>query len=110
MNSAASPWRETAKGLVLHVRLTPKGGRDTIDGMRPGADGRPELHVRVRAAPDKGAANAALVRLLAKAADLPASSLEIASGATSRHKTVAIAGDPSALAARLQGLLQTIRK
>ena len=49
------------------MRLTPKGGRDAIDGIEQLADGRAVLKVRVRAAASEGEANAALVKLVAKA-------------------------------------------
>ena len=49
------------------VRLTPKGGRDAIDGIERLADGSVVLKARVRAAPSEGEANAALMRLIAKA-------------------------------------------
>ena len=50
-----------ADGIVLAVRLTPKGGRDSIDGVDTLADGTVVLKARVRAAPSEGEANAALV-------------------------------------------------
>ena len=55
-------------------------------------DEKGTLRVRVRAAPDRGAANEALVRLLAAALGVPPSSVSIRRGATSRVKLVAIAG------------------
>ena len=53
----ALPWRIRPGGLELRVRVTPRGGRDAIDGVEALADGRPVLKVRVRAAPADGAAN-----------------------------------------------------
>ena len=52
---------------VLDVRLTPRGGRDAIEGVEQLADGRAVLKARVRAAPSEGEANAALCRLIADA-------------------------------------------
>jgi hypothetical protein len=63
---AGRPWVAAADGLVLTVRLTPKGGRDSVDGIEDTGDGRAVLKVRVRAAPSDGDANDALVRLIAK--------------------------------------------
>jgi len=50
--------------LLIHIRLTPRGGRDAIDGVAQLADGRGVLKVRVRAAASEGEANAALVSSL----------------------------------------------
>lgn len=96
------PWRETKDGLSLAVRLTPRGGRDALGGCETLADGRCVLKARVRAAPSEGEANAALVALLAKELGLPRSQVTIAGGATARLKTVALQGDPAALAQRLR--------
>jgi uncharacterized protein len=60
-------WRIETGGITLAVRLTPRGGRDAIDGIELLADGRRVLKVRVRAAASEGAANAALIALIAKA-------------------------------------------
>jgi uncharacterized protein len=88
--------------LVVTVRLTPKGGRDAIEGVTQLADGQSALKVRVRAAPSEGEANAALVAVLARAAGVPPGRLSLVSGATARIKRVAIDGDPAALAAALE--------
>ena len=95
------PYARTADGLRLDVRLTPRGGRDAVDGIVALSDGRAVLGVRVRAVPEDGKANAALARLLAKEFGVPASAIRVVSGATSRVKTLAIDGDAAALAARL---------
>ena len=78
--------------MRLAVRVTPKGGRDAVDGWALDPGGRPYLKVRVSAAPSDGAANAALVAFLAKTLKRPKSALRIASGETSRLKIVEIEG------------------
>ena len=98
---AARPWSAAADGVTVTVRLTPKGGRDAIDGVETLADGNTVLKVRVRAAPHEGAANEALCRVLAKALSVPPSRVEITGGATSRIKRVKIVGDAATLSAAL---------
>ena len=103
------PWAATAKGLSVTIRLTPKGGRDALDGIETLADGRPVLKARVRAAPTEGEANAALVALIAKALDVPRRTVTLAAGETSRIKRIAIEGHGAALAVRLQHLLADLK-
>jgi uncharacterized protein (TIGR00251 family) len=86
---------------LLHVRLTPKSSRDEIDGVVQLADGSSVLQARVRAVPENGKANEALVRLLAKRLRVPASTVHIEAGAGSRLKTLRIDGDSGYLIARL---------
>jgi len=62
-------------------------------------DGSAVLRVRVKAVPDKGKANTAVVALLAKALGVPKSAITLVSGDTARLKTIQIEGDPVALAA-----------
>ena len=102
----ARAWTVGADGVVVTVRLTPKGGRDTIDGIETLADGRAVLKVRVRALPMEGEANAALCRVLARALGVPSGRVEITGGATSRIKRVKIVGDAAALGAALEMLAQ----
>ena len=59
------------------------------------------LRARVSAPPEDGAANEALLRLLAKAFGLPRRALMLEAGATQRVKRIRIDGDPAGLAARL---------
>jgi uncharacterized protein YggU (UPF0235/DUF167 family) len=88
--------------VTLSVRLTPKGGRDAVDGIGTLADGRSVVTARVRAAPTEGEANEALRRLIARALAIPARDVTLTAGATSRIKRLTIAGDGPALAAALE--------
>lgn len=99
---AAEPWTAAADGVVIDVRLTPRGGRDAIEGIEHRADGRSVLKARVRAAPSEGEANAALCRLFAKALGLAPRQVVLAGGATSRMKRIRIEGDTVALVAALR--------
>ncbi len=92
--------RAEAGGILLDIRLTPRGGRDAIEGAKSLSDGHRVLCARVRAVPEKGAANSALVALVATAFGIPKSSVTLASGPTARVKTLRLAGDPGALLAR----------
>jgi hypothetical protein len=86
---------------VLPIRVTPRSAKPGIGGWRKGADGREELDVKVAEAPKDGAANDAVVKLLAKALGISRSELSILSGATSRHKRVAIPFDVAEARGRL---------
>jgi len=86
---------------VIPIRVTPRSSRPGIRGWRSGADDREELEVHVAAAPADGAANEAVIALLAKALGVSRSELSILSGATSRHKRVAIPFDVAEARGRL---------
>ncbi|MER8576241.1 DUF167 family protein [Mesorhizobium sp. M1338] len=101
-----SPFRLRDGGVELFVRLTPKAALDRLEGVETSADGRSHFKARVRAVPENGAANHALEKLIAKALGVPASTVSIVAGGTARLKTLRIAGDPAALAKRIEGLGQ----
>jgi uncharacterized protein (TIGR00251 family) len=103
----AEPFSVGPDGLTLHIRLTPKGGRDAVDGIEQLSNGQSVLKVRVRALPEEGKANRALITLLAETFDCAASSIEIVSGATARIKTVKIAGHGQTLGERLKAGLSS---
>ena len=86
---------------ILPVRVTPRSAKPGIGGWREGADGREALEVRVAEAPADGAANEAVIRLLAKGLGVSRSELSIISGAASRHKRVAIPFDVTEARGRL---------
>ncbi len=103
--SSGAPWQVVPGGVALLVRLTPKGGRDAIDGAETLADGRCVVKARVRAAPHEGEANDALVRLIAKAAGVPPRDVTLAGGATARVKRLLISGDGPTIVAVLENIV-----
>ncbi|MDJ0930616.1 DUF167 family protein [Breoghania sp.] len=105
--SDAVPWRAVEGGVKLSLRLTPKAGRDGIDGIGELSDGRSVLLVRVRAVPKKGAANKALLeKMLAKALKAPERDVSVEAGHTARIKTVLLTGDKAELCHALEALTQ----
>lgn len=93
-------WRAGDGGVTVRVRLTPKSSRDAIEGIEATADG-PAVKARVRAVPEDGAANEAVLRLVAKWLAVPVRSVSLAAGGKSRVKSVHIAGDARTLMAAL---------
>jgi uncharacterized protein len=90
--------RPSADGTLLPVRVTPRASRAGVDGVADGA-----LRVRLTAPPVEGAANAALIGFLAERLGLPKSAVTLVAGATSRRKTLHIAGlTPDEVRARLR--------
>ena len=100
----ADPWRYSTEGISIALRVTPRGGRDDIDGIETLADGRAVVKVRVRAIADGGEANRAVTELLARMLRVPKAKVKILSGATSRLKQVAVGGDPKSLGDILRAL------
>jgi len=98
------PWRYSNQGIRVALRVTPRGGRDDIDGLETLADGRTVVKVRVRAIADGGEANRAVTELLAKALGVPKAKVRILSGTTSRLKQIAVDGDPAKLGEALRKL------
>jgi uncharacterized protein len=99
-------WRAAPDALTARVRVTPRVRRDAVEGLDALSDGRGVLTVRVRAAPEDGAANETARRALARALGRPASAVTLAAGAAARVKTFTVAGDGARLAdalARLTG-------
>ena len=87
--------------MRLAVRVTPRGGRDAVEGWAADAAGRPVLKLRVAAAAADGQANAAVLALLAKALGVSKSAVSLAAGHTARVKIVEISGlEPDDLARR----------
>lgn len=98
------PWTHSADSVIVDVRLTPRGGRDAIEGIERRADGRVVLKARVRAAPFEGQANTALCRLLADVLDTAPRQVTLVAGATARVKRIRITGTADAIVEKLQRL------
>ena len=97
-------WSIRPDGLEIRTRVTPRGGRDAIDGIETLSEGRAVLKVRVWAVPEDGAAYEAVRGLLAKALKVPASAVSLEAGATARLKTFLISGEGGRIAAALAAL------
>jgi uncharacterized protein YggU (UPF0235/DUF167 family) len=87
---------------MVAVRVTPRGGRDAVDGIEVLANGKSVVKVRVRVAAEGGEANRAVTELLAGLLRVPKSKVRVASGVTSRVKQIVIEGDPQQLGAALK--------
>jgi hypothetical protein len=98
------PWRYSRDGISVSLRVTPRGGRDDIDGIETLANGRNVVKVRVRAIAEGGEANRAVTELLAKALGVPKGHVRVLSGVTSRVKQIGIDGDPARLGEALRAL------
>jgi len=104
------PWRYSPAGISVSLRVTPRGGRDDIDGIETLANGRSVVKLRVRAIAEAGEANRAVTELLAKSLGVSKASVRLLSGATSRIKQVAVDGDPKRLGEALRILISAKTK
>jgi len=92
------------EGVVLFIRLTPGAARDRIEGPDVRAGAEPALKVKVRAGPERGEANRALVALLSQQLGLRKGAFEVISGHASRRKKVLIRGQAAAILKALEGI------
>jgi uncharacterized protein YggU (UPF0235/DUF167 family) len=90
---------------MLAVRLTPKAARDSLGGLWVDEKGAAWLMASVRAVPEKGRANAALILLMAECLDVPRSRISLEAGDTNRLKRIRIADADGALTTQLKQLL-----
>lgn len=92
-------------GVRVALRVTPKAAQDRIQGLAADGAGRVRLKIAVRAVPEDGKANDSVLRLLAKAWQVPHSTLLLVAGQHNRSKLLQIDGEPQALLAHLTGWL-----
>ena len=100
-----APYKPAAEGIRLFIRVTPGASRDKVGGLHEASDGAAALSVRVRARPEKGKANTAVIGAVAKALGVPKSDVELTAGAKDRRKTLVIQGDTSVLTRRIDALI-----
>lgn len=102
-----SPFSERAGETYVAVQVTPKASRTRIEGLRTDAKGETALKIAVTAAPEQGKANAMVVRLLAKAWDLPQGRIAVVRGEKDRRKVLRLVEDRKTLARRLEAWLKS---
>ena len=100
------PLRHTPKGLFLHLRVTPKAGRDEVVGLVANATGQKSLAVKVSKPSEKGAAIAGVIETLAKVVGVAKSSFRLTSGETSRDKVFEVLQNESTFLKWLEALPQ----
>jgi uncharacterized protein len=88
--------------LRLSVRLTPRSAKEAVGGFWVDAQGAVWLCASVRAVPEKGKANAALIKLLSRSFNIPSAAISLESGDVSRLKRLRIAGNAAMLARALE--------
>jgi uncharacterized protein (TIGR00251 family) len=110
MQSSATggPFIASTDGLRVALRVQPGARSTRVDGAATLDDGSVVLKVRVTAPPEGGKANAALVKLLAKAWKLPKGALQVVAGEKDRRKILRVEGNPAELAPRLTAWLRTL--
>ncbi len=88
-------------GSLLRLRVKPKARADSFIGLHAG-----RLKVSVKDPPERGKANEAVRRLLARFLDLPVAAVTVCAGETSQDKTVRIEGiSPAECERRLAAFL-----
>jgi uncharacterized protein len=94
--SEESCWSAGSDGISLKVKAKTGAPRDAVGAVKAG-----ELVVEVRAAPEKGKANAAIVKVLAEALGVRRDEVSLRRGAAAHHKVFAL---PPSAAGALQAL------
>jgi uncharacterized protein len=88
--------KEDGGAIIFTVRVAARAAKSEVVGFHDGA-----LKIRIAAAPVDGAANAELVKLLARTFDVSKSAVEILSGQTAKTKQIKISGASRAALARI---------
>ena len=86
-------WQSSKKGIVIHLRVTPKASRNGITGIYVDGNGKASLKVATTAQPEKGKANKAVIAILSKAFKKAKSNFTVIAGEIDRNKTVLIDGE-----------------
>ena len=100
---------QITEGILLRVRLSPNSSCCYCGGIWVNAEGTEYLKASVTEVPEKGKANAALVKLLAKQFKVAKSAVDLISGETDRCKKLVVSGDSVKLGAVAEELSQKER-
>lgn len=100
-----TPFSAASDGVHVALQVNPRAGYDRIGPLVEQPDGRFALKVAVSAAPESGKANAAAIRLLARAWKVPKSACRVIRGERDRHKTLFVAGNATDMLPRLEAWL-----
>ena len=103
--SALTCLRPHKDGVVVDIKLTPKAARDSVGRIDADAEGRGWLRVGVTTVPEKGKANAHLIKFLSKKWKLPKSQFLLIAGDISRYKSILILGETTTLTSELTAAL-----
>ena len=101
-----SPVEKVEDGVTVRVRVAPKAARDRIVGLAAEPDGKPVLKVGVTAPPERGKANDAVIKLLAKSWRMPKTAISVRRGASDRRKLLHVAGAAAALEKQLNAWIR----
>ncbi len=102
--SAPPPWRAKGERLILSVKATPQARRTGLGGVWHDAGGQGWQIVKVSAAPEGGAANEAIIAVLANALSIPKRAITLKRGDTARLKQFEIVCNTYELIATLERL------
>ncbi|MEL6819438.1 MAG: DUF167 domain-containing protein [Pseudomonadota bacterium] len=90
--------------VQIFIKVTPNAAEDAVGAVERQADDTLRLAVRVRATPENGAANTAVIKLLSRHFGISKSALRMSHGQQGRLKTI-VAPDSEALRAQLEALV-----
>jgi uncharacterized protein (TIGR00251 family) len=102
---AETPFKVVPEGLEVQICVIPNASRVSIGDVVADAQGNGALKLAVTAVPEKGKANTAVIKLLAKSWRLRKTDCQVIRGQTERYKTLFILGDGKNLKATLQQII-----
>lgn len=106
---AETAFKVVPDGLEVQLRVTPNASRNLVGEVVADTQGNGVLKIAVTAVPEKGKANTAVIKLLAKSWHLRKTDCQITRGLTDRNKTLFIQGNGTDIRATLQQLIdQTV--
>ncbi len=97
--------RNHLDGVEIHIRATPNAKVEKIDGVENRDDGNQYLKIKIRAIPEDGAANDAIIKIIAKTLKIPKSDIELKAGQKGRTKCLLVKNKNLDIEAIIKALL-----